>query len=177
MDGSSRRRVVEPQAALVGDLEGGRRLLGVGVEALLEGGRRPLQPFGAELRPLLVERCDDTHMIGHADQVLQAEGQLDDQLGRLRLRLADRPRAVGALAPRRPVEREVGPHPGRVALAGQAVGGLEGEIAEEDVHLEALLDSLLLEQGALEGFPERADHVEKDVVDHGLPRLLRRVAW
>ena len=104
--------------------------------------------------------------------MLQAEGQLHDQLRRLGRRFADRPRAVGALAPRRPIECEIGSDAGRVSFSGKAVGRLEGKVTEEDVNLEPLLDSLLLEEGSSKGLADRPDDVEEDVVDHGVPTLL-----
>ena len=125
----------------------------------------------AELGRLARQRGEHQGRIGRRGEALHAKRDLDDELGRLGRRLADRPRPVGALAPGRPVEAEVGPHPRRAALAGQAVGGLEGDVSEEDVDLETLLDRLLLQERALERLAERRDHVEEDVIDHGEPRL------
>ena len=86
--------------------------------------------------------------------------------GTLGGRLADRPGPVGALAPGRPFEPEVGAHPRGVLLARQRERGLEGDVPQEDVDLESLLDGLLLEQRPLERLADRPDHVEEDVVDH-----------
>ena len=86
------------------------------------------------------ERAD----LGHSDQALDPEGDLDQDFGRLVGLLADGPAPVGGLAPGRPVETGVDPDAGRALLPGQAVGGLEAHVTQEDVHLEALLDRLAL---------------------------------
>ena len=104
--------------------------------------------------------------VGGLGQALDPQRHLDDHLGQLVGRLADRPAAVGGLAPRGPVDRHVGPHPGRLLLAGQAVGGLPRDVAQEHVDLEALLDRLALEQGPVEGGPDGADDVDEEVVEH-----------
>ena len=87
-------------------------------------------------------------------------------LGQLVGRLADGPAAVRGLAPGGPVHRDVGPHPGRLLLARQAVGGLPGHVAEEHVDLEALLDGLALEQRPVEGGTDGADDVDEEMVEH-----------
>ena len=70
------------------------------------------------------------------------------------------------LGPRRPVEGDVGPHPRRRALAGQPVARLPGEVAEQHVGLEPLLERQPVEEGVLEGVPQRTDGVGEDVVEH-----------
>ena len=109
--------------------------------------------------------------VGRLGQPLHPHDQLDLDAGRVVERLADVPRPVGRLRPRRPVEREVGLHPGRQALAGQAVGRLPGDVAEQHVDLEPLLEGLALEEGALERVAQRADGIGEDVVEHGVGRL------
>ena len=85
--------------------------------------------------------------------------------------LVDVPPAVRRLAPRRPVERDVGHDPGWLSFAGEPVAGLPRQVAEQDVDLEVLLERLPLEEGALERLTERADGVGEDVVEHGERRL------
>ena len=87
--------------------------------------------------------------------------------GRLVGLVADRPAAVGGLAPGGPVETGVDPDPGRAFLAGEAVGRLEAHVPQEHVHLEALLDGLALEERGLEGAAVRRDEMGEDVVQHG----------
>ena len=86
--------------------------------------------------------------------------------GRLVEHLVDVPAPVGGLAPRRPVEGDVGHDPGRQALAGQAVARLPRHVAEEHVDLEVLLERLALEEGGLERLAERGDGVGEDMVEH-----------
>ena len=59
----------------------------------------------------------------------------------------------------------------RQPLAGQAVAGLPGDVAEQDVDLEVLLERLPLEERGLEGVAERADGIGEDVVEHARLRL------
>ena len=97
---------------------------------------------------------------------MDPEGDLDQHLGHLIRLLADGAAPVGRLAPGGPVEAGVDPDAGRALLPGQAVGGLEAHVAQEDVHLEALLDGLALQEGPFEGAPVRADELGEDVVQH-----------
>src|SRR3546814_5500754 len=76
------------------------------------------------------------------------------------------------LGPGRPVEGDVRLHPGRQALAGQAVGGLPGRVAEQHVDLEALLERLALEERLLEGVAQGADGICEDVIEHVRPNLV-----
>ena len=73
---------------------------------------------------------------GGGGQALNAQGHLDHDLGQLVGRFADGPAAVGGLAPGGPVDRDVGPDPGGLLLAGERVGGLPGDVAEEDEGVE-----------------------------------------
>ena len=102
--------------------------------------------------------------LGHA---LDAQGHFYDGLGQLVGRLADGPAAVRGLAPGGPVDRHVGPDPGRLLLARQAVGGLPGHVAQEDVDLEALLDRLALQERPVERGADGADDVDEQMVEHG----------
>ena len=133
---------------------------------------RPLEPLGCRWRrsPRAARRAPASGRAASASRCTRSD-DLDLDAGRLVERLADVPRPVRGLRPRRPVEREVGPHPGRQALAGQAVGRLPGHVAEQHVDLEALLEGLPFEEGPLERVAERADGVGEDVVEHGVGRL------
>ena len=97
---------------------------------------------------------------------MDPEGDLDQHLRHLIRLFADGAAPVGRLAPGGPVEAGVDPDAGRALLPGQAVGGLEAHVAQEDVHLEALLDGLALQEGPFEGAPVRADELGEDVVQH-----------
>src|SRR5205823_2895641 len=97
---------------------------------------------------------------------LDAQHDLDADLGRVVAGFADRPRPVRALAPGRPGEADVGPHPGRHALARQAVRGLPRQVAEQHVDLEPFLQRLAFEEAGLEGLAQRADDVDEDMVEH-----------
>ena len=105
--------------------------------------------------------------VGHAVEALDPEGDLDQHLGRLVGVVPDGPAPVGGLAPGRPVEAGVDADPRRALLAGEAVGRLEAHVAQEDVHLEPLLDGLTLQERGLEGVPVGGDEVGEDVVQHG----------
>ena len=54
----------------------------------------------------------------------------------------------------------------RLLLAGQAVGGLPGHVAKEDVHLEALFHGLALEQRPVERGTHGVDDVNEEMVEH-----------
>jgi hypothetical protein len=108
---------------------------------------------------------------GASGQSLYPQGHLDHDFGELVRRLADRPAPVGGLAPGGPVHRDVGPDPRRLLLAREAVGGLPRDVAQEHVHLEALLDRLALEQRLVEGPADGTDDVDEDVIEHGGERL------
>ena len=75
--------------------------------------------------------------------------------------------AVRRLAPGGPVHRHVRPDPGRLLLAGQAVGGLPRDVTEEHVDLEPLLDRLTLEKRPFEGTLDSADDMDELMVEHG----------
>src|SRR5205823_5420857 len=81
----------------------------------------------------------------------------------------DRPRAIGGLAPGRPVERDVDPHAGQQALAGEAVRRLPRQVAEQHVDVQVLLDGVPLEQGVFQGLAHGADGDEEEVVEHDGP--------
>ena len=161
------RGLVELVAALVAHLDGPVLGLEVVAERRLDGGRRPLEPLGADRRARLGEHGEHRLHVGHRGQPLDPHHDLDLDAGRLVERLADVPRPVGRLRPRRPVEGDVGLHPRREALAGQAVGRLPRHVAEQHVDLEPLLERLPLEERLLEGVAQRADGVGEDVVEHG----------
>ena len=91
---------------------------------------------------------------------------LDHDLGELVGRLTDGPTAIRGLTPRRPVDGDVGAHVWRLLLAREAVGGLPGDVAEEHVDLEALLDRLALEQRPVERGADAADDVDEQMVEH-----------
>ena len=113
-------------------------------------GQRRVHPLRRRLLGEALDAQDDLHL---------------DRRRRLQL-LVDVPAPVGGLAPRRPVERDVGDHPRRLALAGQAVAGLPGDVAEQHVDLEVLLERLALEERRLERVAQRADGIGEDVVEH-----------
>ena len=96
------------------------------------------------------ETGHDGGEVGHGGKSLHPQGDLEDDLREVVGGLADRPGPVGALAPRRPVQGEVGPYPGRLLLPGSGIRGLPGHISQEHVDLEALFDRLALQEGVLE---------------------------
>ena len=105
-------------------------------------------------------------------EALDPQPDLDLDAGRVVDLLVLQPEPVGGLRPRRPVEGDDGHHAWRGSLAGQPVGGLPRDVAEEHVDLEALLDVLLpFEEGGLERLAERADGVGEDVIEHARLRL------
>ena len=55
---------------------------------------------------------------------------------------------------------------GGCSSPGQAVGGLPRHVAQEDVHLEALLHGLALEQRPVERGTHGVDDVNEEVVQH-----------
>ena len=140
---------------------------GPAADHLLDGGRTPHQRLVSEDVEALGEHAEERIDLGDLDQALDPEGDLDQHLGQLVRLLADGPAPVGGLAPGRPVEAGVHPDPRRALLPGQAVGGLEADVAEEDVHLEPLLHRLTLQERGLEGVPVRTDELGEDVVQHG----------
>ena len=133
---------------------------------LLDRRRRAHQVHRVAERAAHRQHRHDLLGVGCLRHALDAQGDLDDDLGHLVGGLTDRPAAIRGLAPGRPVDRDVGPHAGRLLLAGQAVGGLPGHVAQEDVDLEALLDGLALEQRTVEGVADGADDVDEQVVEH-----------
>ena len=132
---------------------------GIVGEHLLDGGGTP----GSGSSPRTERSAGSTSRsgaeLGDAVEALDPEGDLDQHLGELVGLLADGPAPVGGLAPGRPVQAGVDPDPRRALLAGEAVGGLEADVAEEDVDLEPLLDGLTLEERGLEGVPVRGRRV------------------
>ena len=80
--------------------------------------------------------------------------------------LLDVPAPVGRLAPRRPVERDVGDDSGWLSLTRQPVAGLPCDVAEQHIDLEVLLEGLSFEKRRLEGVAQRADRIGEDVVEH-----------
>ena len=116
---------------------------------------------------------EDDGGVGRLGESLDAQHDLDLDAWPLLERLADVPRAVRGLGPRRPVEGDVGAHPRRGTFAGKAVARLPCEVAEEHVCLEALLERLPLEQGVLERVAQSTDRIREDVVEHGRGRGYR----
>ena len=57
---------------------------------------------------------------------------------------------------------------GGLSSPGQAVAGLPGEVAEQHVGLEVLLERLALEERGLEGVAERTDGIGEHVVEHAV---------
>src|SRR5665213_2532822 len=158
--------LVDGTRPLVGDLDGALGVV-VGLEEhLLDGGRAAGQGLAQDVE---VGREDGQQRagVGHADQSLDTEGDLDQDLRRLVEVVADGPAPVGGLAPRGPVEAGVDPDPGRPLLTREAVGRLEADVAQEDVDLEALLDRLALQERGFEGVPVGGDELGEDVVQHG----------
>ena len=138
---------------------------------LLDGGRSAHQRFGAQQRVLLGQGGQHSVGVGSLGQPLDTQGHLNHHLGQLVGRFADVPAAVGGLAPGGPVDRDVGPDPGRLLLAGEAVGGLPGDVAEEDVDLETLLHRLALEQRLLERPADGADDIDEEMIEHDPQRI------
>src|SRR3546814_782318 len=159
-------------AAVVRHLEGPVLGVEVVVEVDLHGGRRALEPLGADGGAVLRQATEDELHVGHRRQALHAHDDLDLDAGGVVGGLADVPRPVSRLGPGRPVEGDVRLHPGRQALAGQAVGGLPGRVAEQHVDLEALLERLALEERLLEGVAQGADGICEDVIEHVRPNLV-----
>jgi hypothetical protein len=56
-------------------------------------------------------------------------------------------------------------------LAGEAVGGLPRDVAQEDVDLEALLYRLTLQQRLLERAADGGDEVDEEVIQHVRRRI------
>ena len=164
-------RLLEPDAALVGDLDSTGGGIRRGLVELLDHRPGLLEALRAELGPVTGQRGEHQRGVRRSREALHAKGNLDDELRRFGRRFADRPRPVGALAPGRPVEAEVRPDARWAVLTGEAVGGLEGDVAEEDVDLETLLHRLLFQERGLERLAEGRDHVEEYVIDHCEPRL------
>ncbi len=100
------------------------------------------------------------------EQVLYAEHDLDLYRRQPIEHFVHIPLAICGLAPRRPVERDVGNDMRREALPGKAIAGLPGEVAEEDVGLEVLLEGLPFEERRLERVAQRTDGIGEDVIEH-----------
>ena len=167
MAGSSRIASSDGAGALVGDLDGALGLVAArrGASARWWPGPAPaVSPSTSRWSGSTAEQGAD---VGHPVEALDPEGDLHQHLGQLVGLVADGPAPVGGLAPGRPVEAGVDPDPGRALLAGEAVGGLEAHVAQEDVDLEPLLDGLALQQRGLEGVPVGGDELGEDVVQHG----------
>ena len=112
----------------------------------LDGQPGPLEPLVADQRARLGQRWRTPLAVGLLGQALDAQHDLHLDRRRALELLVDVPAAIGGLAPRRPVERDVGDDPRRLALAGQAVARLPREVAEQHVDLEVLLERLTLEE-------------------------------
>jgi hypothetical protein len=78
----------------------------------------------------------------------------------------DTPTAVRRLAPTGPVEVDVSDDPRWLPLAGQSVRRLPRQVAQQDIHLEVLIEGLPLEESGLERVSERADRVGEHMVEH-----------
>ena len=132
----------------------------------LDGQPGPLEAAVADQRAGVGQRGVHLLRRGLLGQALDAQDDLHLDRRRALELLVDVPAAVGGLAPRRPVERDVGDDPRRLALAGQPVAGLPRDVAEQDVDLEVLLEGLPLQEGGLEGVAQRADGIGEHVVEH-----------
>jgi len=64
--------------------------------------------------------------------------------------LVDVPTSVRGLAPRWPVEGDVGDHAWRESLTRKPVAGFPGDVTQHHVDLEVLFERLTLEKGAFE---------------------------
>ena len=159
------RRLVQPQRPLIGRLDREARRP-VGFVHLFDDGCGAHERVGPDGGALLGETRHDGVEVGHRRQTLHAQRDLEHHLGKVVGGLADRPRPIGALAPRGPVQRQIGPDPGRFLLAGERVRRLPRHVAQEDVDLEALLDRLSLQERVFERGASLGDEVDEDVVEH-----------
>ena len=168
--GELRRMFEEPLLDGAGPLEahldGVLGTAGVVAVDLLHRGSPPGQGLTSHGVELVGEDPEEALERRRRPEALDPEGDLHEHLGELLGLLPDRPAPVGGLAPGGPVQAEVDPDPGRPLFAREAVGGLEAHVAQEDVDLEPLLHGLALQQGPFEGFPERGDEVDEQVVEH-----------
>ena len=98
---------------------------------------------------MLRQHVQQHRRIGGRLQPLHPQHDLDLDAGALIEGLADVPRPVCGLGPRRPVEGDVGADPGRAPFARQSVARLPRQVAEQDVALEALFERLPFEEGVL----------------------------
>ena len=113
--------------------------------------------------------------VGRGGEPLDAQHDLDLDAWRLGQVLLDVPGPVGRLGPRGPLEGDVGVHPRGQTLAGDAVAGLPGQVAQQDVGVEPLLERLAFQECVLERVPQSADGIGEDMVQHLAPRLQRWV--
>ena len=134
--------------------------------AISDGQPGPLEPIVADQRAVLGQRRVQGARIGRLGQPLDAAARSPSRSPAPLELLFDVPLAVGGLAPRRPVERDVGDDPRRLALTGQAVARLPREVAEQHVGLEVLLERLPFEERRLEGVAQGADRIGEDMVEH-----------
>jgi len=125
----------------------------------LDGGPGAFERVDADRRALLREHGEHGAGSRERHQPLQAQHDLDLDARALVEGLTDVPRPVGRLRPRRPLERDVGPDARWAAFAGQAVARLPGEVAEEHVGLEMLLERLAFQQRVLERVAQCADGI------------------
>ena len=138
---------------------------GVGVGDL---GRQPgpLEPIVADQRAVLGHGGVERARVDRLGEPLHPQHDLHLDRRTAFEFLLDVPLAVGGLAPRRPVERDVGDDAWRFPLAGQPVARLPREVAEQHVGLEVLLEGLPFEERRLEGVAQRADRIGEDMVQH-----------
>ncbi len=172
------RHLGELVEALVGDLY---RVIGNVACLLPEGGLHrdagTLEPAVADQRAQFLGRAVDGRRVGGVEQVLHAEHDLDLDCRLPIEHLLDVPLAVRGLAPRWPVEGDVRDDMRGQAFAGQAVARFPGEITQQHVGLEMLLEWLALEERCLERVAQRTDGIGEYVIEHGVETVAGRKAF
>jgi len=132
----------------------------------LDGDAGTLQPAVADQRAQFLRGPVEARWLWGLTEVLHAKHDFDLDCRQPVEHLVDVPLAIGRLAPRWPVERDVRHDVGWQTLPGKAIAGLPGEVAEEDVGLEVLLERLPFEEGCLERIAQRTDGIGEDVIEH-----------
>ncbi len=135
-------------------------------ERRLDGDACALQTAVADQRTQFLRGPVEARRLWSVEQVLHAKHDLDLDRRQPVEHLVDIPLAVGRLAPRWPVERDVCHDVRWQTLAWQPIAGLPGEVAEKDVGLEVLLERLPFEECCLERVAQRTDGIGEDVIEH-----------